>query len=178
MPIGTDKQVFLVYELGLLSLKAALSTRTKGWPIYAATCKEHQRSEVKNAFRTELDALVEVYSAARVTDQDHVARIAEVADRLSTAHSASLHQGRLRFGVAQKLVNMHLKYVWVAGLVLEPPHCPIDGIVRDLAGLEYDWTTSDSTAEYEQAVAALRQHAQPRRLAIWELQEFRRRAQA
>ncbi|MFY3919845.1 hypothetical protein ACOTI7_20975 [Achromobacter xylosoxidans] len=107
-----------------------------------------------------------------------MALISALADRISCQHEPSLYKGRFRHGVAQKLVNIHLKYLWAAGVIPEPPHCPIDGIIRDLAGLKYDWTVSDSVAEYEAAIAELRVRAQPRTLAIWELQEFRRRAQA
>lgn len=178
MHIQDDKSSFLAYELGLLSLKAALSTRAKDWPIYSANRKEHQRSEVKAAFREELDSLAPKYAKGPVSENDHVALISSLADRISHQHESSLYKGRFRHGVAQKLVNIHLKYLWAAGVIPEPPHCPIDGIIRDLAGLNYDWTVSDSVAEYEAAIAALRAHAQPRTLATWELQEFRRRAQA
>lgn len=178
MHIQDDKNSFLAYELGLLSLKAALSTRAKDWPIYSASCKEHQRNDVKGAFRTELERLATTYAEGPVTEDDHMALISALADRISSQHESSLYRGRFRHGVAQKLVNIHLKYLWAAGVIPEPPHCPIDGIIRDLAGLNYDWIVSDSVAEYTAAIAALRAHAQPRTLATWELQEFRRRAQA
>lgn len=45
------KHEFLIYEIGLLSLKAALSTRAKDLPIYSSSCKESQRKEVKYGFR-------------------------------------------------------------------------------------------------------------------------------
>jgi hypothetical protein len=178
MPIEADKRSFLLYELGLLSLKAALSTRAGGAPIYAMTCKEHQRGAVKDGFRGVLAQIEVAYSAEPVAEQQHVEFIAQTAERFSRAHAGSLHRGRLRFGVAQKLINLHLKYLWVAGVVpAEPPHCPLDGIVRDLAGLQYDWTTSDSRDEYVEAIAQLREVARPRSLSVWELEEFRRRAQ-
>lgn len=178
MHIQSDKNSFLAYELGLLSLKAALSTRAKDWPIYSASRKGHQRNDVKTAVRKELDSLATPYANGPVSEDDHVALISVLADRLSCQHESSLYKGRFRYGVAQKLVNIHLKYFWAAGVIPEPPHCPIDGIIRDRAGLNYDWTVSDSVAEYEAAIAALRPHAQARTLTTWELQEFRRRAQA
>ncbi|WYX34205.1 hypothetical protein WJ966_21525 [Achromobacter xylosoxidans] len=156
MHIQDDKSSFLAYELGLLSLKAALSTRAKSWPIYSASCKEHQRNDVKAAFRTELSSLATIYAKGPVSEGDHMALISALADRISCQHEPSLYKGRFRHGVAQKLVNIHLKYLWAAGVIPEPPHCPIDGIIRDLAGLKYDWTVSDSVAEYEAAIAALR----------------------
>lgn len=177
MSLTASQHAFLVYELGLLSLKAALSTRAADTPIYAAECKEHQRGTVKDSFRQVLADVQSMYKGERVTETDHVNFIADTADQLSSNHASELYKGRFRFGVCQKLINIHLKYLWVAGFVPEPPHCPIDGIVRDLAGLGYDWTSSDSREEYDAAIADLREVAGPRTLSVWELEEFRRPAQ-
>ncbi|TBO27464.1 hypothetical protein EYS42_16790 [Aquabacterium lacunae] len=171
------KREFLIYELGLLSLKAALSTRAGGAPIYARSCKEHQRGATKDGFRAVLHEVLVNYSSGTVDEEQHVYFIANTAERFTKRYSKTLHQGRLRFGVAQKLINMHLKYLWVAGIIDEPIHCPIDGIVRDLAGLQYDWTSSDSQDEYLTAISHLKRVAASRSLAVWELEEFRRRAQ-
>lgn len=176
MSIDAAKRDFLLYELGLLSLKAALSTRARGAPVYAQTCMKHQRGATKDGFRSVLVEILTKYSADDLDEDRHIKFIAETAELFSERHGASLHRGRLRFGVAQKLINLHLKYLWVAGIVREPVHCPIDGIVRDLAGLQYDWTTSDSQDEYAIAIEQLKRIAGTRSLAVWELEEFRRRA--
>lgn len=96
---------------------------------------------------------------------------------LSTELKSFLFNGRFRIGIAQKLVNLHLKYLWVADVISEPPHCPLDGIVRDLAGINYNWTRNDSISEYKDAITSLRKIATPRSLSAWELSEFRRPAQ-
>lgn len=49
-----DKKNFLSYELGLLTMKAALSTRDSAWPIYCKSKKTHQRTPVQNAIRKTL----------------------------------------------------------------------------------------------------------------------------
>ena len=172
-----EKNEFLMYEIGLLSLKAALSTRAKDWPIYSSSCKVYQREKVKQGFRQLLDDIFSKYSTRIVTESEHVEYIDIIANNFSAKHRSALHRGRLRFGVAQKLINIHLKYLWVAGFCSEPPHCPLDGIVRDLACLDYDWTSSDSKSHYLEAIEQLRHKASPRSLSVWELQEFRRRAQ-
>jgi hypothetical protein len=177
MSIVVSQRAFLIYELGLLSLKAALSTRAGGAPIYAASCKEHQRGAVKDSFRQVLGDVHARYTRGYVSDADHIEFIANTAERLSSDHASALHRQRFRFGVCQKLINIHLKYLWVAGFVAEPPHCPIDGIVRDMASLKYDWTTNDSRDEYSAAIADLRLVAASRTLAVWELEEFRRPGQ-
>jgi len=177
MPVHEDKIDFLRYEVSILTLKAALSTRAGGLPIYSNACRDHRRAPIRNALRNELQGVEDAYSYGHVSHNDHCDYIEDLADRISNQHAESLHEGRFRYGIAQKLVNLHLKYLWSLGLIEEPPHCPLDGIVRDLANLDYDWITSDSREEYEEAIALLNELANPRSLAVWELQEFRRREQ-
>jgi hypothetical protein len=175
MNIQPSKHRFLAYELGLLSLKAALSTRDGQWPIYDASKKMHQRSEAKSEFRDVLADIETKYAKGRVSEADHVEFIVEVAAKLSVKLKDYLHGQRFRIGIAQKLVNIHLKYLWAAGLCPEPPHCPIDGIIRDLAKIGYDWTRSDCADEYRAAITSLKDVAYPSTLANWELEKFRRR---
>jgi len=177
MPLPSAKRRFLIYELGLLTLKAGLSTRDKDWPIYCPTKKDHQRGEAKKAFRDILKEIEAKYSSARITEATHVQFIDSVADRLSATLTSTLHQSRFRIGVAQKMINLHLKYLWVAGIIQEPLHCPIDGIIRDCAGIQYDWTRSDSIEEYKSGIAALKAVAGTESLSQWELEKFRRRAE-
>jgi predicted HTH domain antitoxin len=175
MTVQTLKRRFLTYELGLLSLKAALSTRDQGWPIYDLSSKLHQRSKAKRAFRAVLEDVETNYLQRGATEQAHNRRIVDVADYLSAELKHDLYQERFRIGISQKLVNVHLKYLWAAGMYPEPPHCPIDGIIRDAAGIEYEWTRSDSISEYKQAIVSLRKVANGKSLSVWELEEFRRR---
>jgi len=177
MNTTNDKRRFLSYELGLLTLNAALSTRDPKYPVYDKGAKIWQRSQAKGILREWLAFTKEKYSKESIKETDHVAFIAEVADKLSNKLARYLHNGRFRVGVAQKLVNVHLKYLWTAGFCPEPPHCPIDGIIKDAAGITYLWTRSDSIEEYQKAIAELRaiSEAKGLTLAQWELQTFRRR---
>ena len=88
-----------------------------------------------------------------------------------------MHNDRFRIGIAQKLINLHLKYLWCSGVIQEPPHCPIDGIIRDVAKLNYDWIISDNIEEYKEAIESLNKISQRKHetLAQWELREFRQR---
>lgn len=171
------KGAFLVYELGLLTIKAALSTRDAKNPIYAVGQSPYQRATALRAFRTVLAEIERKYARFKVSEAEHVKFISETATEVSKVLGAQLHCGRFRVGVTQKLVNLHLKYLWVAGFVTEPLHCPLDGIIRDRAGLSYDWTSNDSIADYSAAIAALQKVAGRKSLAVWELESFRRKAQ-
>lgn len=175
MSIKNDKERFLRYELGLLSLNAALSTRNSDAPVYAKGIKLHQRTKEKKVFRGFLEKLEHMYVKGGVTEEQHIEFIQKAADDISKALGNKLHNGRFRIGVAQKLINLHLKYLWATGHLEEPPHCPIDGIIRNKAKISYDWTTNDSIEAYKQAVEDLKQAAGARTLSVWELEEFRRR---
>lgn len=172
-----DKKRFLSYELGLLTLKAALSTRDDAFPVYNKNTKVFQRTKAKRVLREHLSIVEAKYGEATVSEDEHITFIVDIASELSQKLSRYLHQGRFRIGVTQKFINVHLKYLWTAGLCPEPPHCPIDGIIRDFAGINYNWTRSDSVDEYLQAIAALKQIASTKGLSLsrWELESFRRR---
>jgi len=172
-----DKKQFLCYELGLLSLKAALSTRDGEAPVYAKGVKIHQRKKEKKVFRSVLEKLEVMYAHDGVKENEHLEFIQITADNVSKELGNKLHNGRFRIGVTQKLINLHLKYLWVTGFIKEPFHCPIDGIIRDRANISYNWTTNDSIEDYKNAIAKLRKVAGDRSLSVWELEEFRRRDQ-
>lgn len=175
--ITNNKRRFLSYELGLLTLKAALSTRDDNYPIYDREIRAYQRSKPKKVLRELLVKIEKKYSETNISEAEHVALIDEVAADLSIKLSRYLHNGRFRIGVAQKLINVHLKYLWTAGFCSEPPHCPIDGIIRDFAGIDFIWTQSDSIEEYKAAIEKLKVIAKTagQTLAQWELEKFRRR---
>jgi len=177
MKMTNDRKRFLSYELGLLTLKAALSTRDDKYPVYDKGTKTWQRSQAKRALREWLAVIEEKYSRSGITEVEHVTFIAEVSEKLSSQLSRCLHNGRFRVGVAQKLVNVHLKYLWTAGFCPEPPHCPIDGIIRDAAGIDYLWTRSDCIEEYKKAIADLKTISGEKGLSLaqWELETFMRR---
>lgn len=179
MNINEKKNEFLRYELGLLSLKAALSTRNNQFPIYNLSIKPHQRAEIKRDLSGCLAQIEQKYASEISDEQAHIEYIKALSDSLSERHGGSFYEGRFRIGISQKLVNVHLKYLWAAGLCPEPPHCPIDGIVRDIAAIDYNWISSDSIDEYIKAIGQLRLITQHKNqsLAEWELEAFKRRDQ-
>lgn len=172
------KKRFLTYELGLLSLKGALSTRDKNYPIYSQEARyDYQRSKVKKHLRQFLSIIESKYNEGTIVGDEHIRFILDSSNNLSAELAPYLSNGRFRVGVTQKLINLHLKYLWVAGLCPEPPHCPIDGIVRDSSGITYDWIQSDSIEDYIQAISQLNKIAISKGFSLsrWELESFRRR---
>lgn len=177
MEINNHKKRFLTYELGLLTLKAVLSTRDANFPIYKKNIAFHQRSVPQKEFREILSEIENKYIEKSITEEEHINFISEVSSRLTLTLNKYLHNGRFRIGVAQKLINLHLKYLWVSGFGYEPHHCPIDGIIRDIVKLKYNWTQSDCINENISAIKELKKEAARNKMSLseWELVTFRRK---
>jgi len=165
------KNKFLDNELWILSIAGAFQ-RAK---IYA----EHSPEKQRIAFRKRLrDKVLEIYEQYRspVSEEQHVDNI---IDLIECTKDEILIGGQLKFGSAQKLLNLFLKYEWCRGQILEPPHCPVDRIVLS----EVDkyktesWTKMVGPDDYMRLVDSLRKKAvaESMSLANWELEVFNRR---
>ena len=88
---------------------------------------------------------------------------------------------RFNIGHSQKLINILLKYYWCLGwLKNEPPHCPLDRIVLSKAQIKTEgktpsWTKMDSIEDYKKYIKEIKKIADPKSIAIWELEIFNRR---
>ncbi|XXQ68360.1 hypothetical protein ACKLNO_00290 [Neisseriaceae bacterium B1] len=172
MDVHSQKQRFLLHELSLLSLTHALTTRDKAFPIYAPKASDAQKQKFKEQLRLQLDDILLIYNQKKIIEDEHIALIEDFAARISAEFGDVLHQNTFRFGVAQRLLNLHLKYLWAAGFLMrEPPHCPIDNTLRDLANVSYNWVSNDAKNDYQAAIYQLKQQAHPMSLAMWELKQ-------
>jgi hypothetical protein len=156
------------------TLKAALQQRQN---------KVYSRDEVGNerlTFRVELARMMREESRRYnqpnlpVSDDEHCAAIRRISESLSTRYRQILKDGRFRYGTAQKSFNLYLKFLWRLGALGEgkPPHCPVDGIVLNTAGLTGSWTWSDDEQEYRRWINEIRKKAAPRSLADWEYETW------
>src|SRR5690242_6379724 len=140
------------------ALKSALRQRRN--KVY---CRDEVGNE-RETCRGELRSLMRV-TARRygqpVSDTEHFAAIRGISDSLSASFGSILNGGRFRYGTAQKVLNLYLKFLWRLGQIITPPHCPVDGIVLSAAGIEGRWTHSDNEAEYVGWIKMLRQRASP-----------------
>jgi hypothetical protein len=91
-----------------------------------------------------------------ISDKQHCAAIARIAGALSAEFNDILAEGRLRFGTSQKALNLFLKYLWALDEIQMPPHCPIDSVVLESAGIAGSWTRCDSAEEYLGWINAIR----------------------
>ena len=143
-------------------------------------------SKRKRGFRESLReclySRVEEYWVERVDDDRHIANIETLSSTLSERHGDILLDGTFHIGAAQKALNLYLKYCWARGVVLEPPHCPIDSIVlgkipkcASSVGCricpDVTWTQIRCTHEYVHFVDKAKARAADRGLSLasWEL---------
>lgn len=179
--LSENQKRFIRYELGLMTITAAFSTRDKEFKIYKDQISYNQRKAAKKEIRKIISEIENKY-VPMLSPEAHVKHIEAVATDITKHLGQHLKGNRFRIGIAQKLINMHLKYLWCSNIISEPPHCPIDGIIRNEAKKEqpefnYNWIKSDSIDEYKSAIISLGDIARKKgeSIAQWELQEFRRR---
>ncbi len=71
------------------------------------------------------------YRANEIAKDQHYKCIEELIAYSNDLGSNVLGQLGYKYGIAQKLLNLALKYYWCLGEIAEPPHCPVDRIVID-----------------------------------------------
>ncbi|MEB2316363.1 MAG: hypothetical protein OZ919_09850 [Xanthomonadaceae bacterium] len=145
--------------------------------LYNPGVSESDRVRMKeDMFRLLETDIVPSYRVA-CTESAHLENIGRLVQKGSGFGSSILVGGQYRYGVAQKLLNLYLKYLWCMGHVAEPPHCPVDRIILAETTLRdrLNWTKITTREQYMSAINALRQvaTAQGQSLAVWELLNYR-----
>lgn len=170
-------QRFVADELGILAWGASVQRAN----LYNSGIPREQRDV--GLFREDLMAYVErellpVYTFD-VSESAHISNLQKLVDFGTTSGGSILGPLGYKFGVAQKLLNLLLKYHWCLGHIVEPPHCPVDRIVLEKTSLrgKLNWTEIVSAEQYMHAVSAIRQVAKPLSLSLaqWELAYYQRR---
>jgi hypothetical protein len=139
---------FLEGEFLTLSINAALQHSST-----YATEDEKDREAVRRELRSALCDLSARY-ADGVSEEQHLENIQQLSRRVSQACASSLNGDHLRLGIAQKALNLYLKYLWCVGRIPIPPHCPFDNNVINVAarlklppGCERRWTQVSAALE-------------------------------
>ena len=112
-------------------------------------------------------------------EEQHYTNIDALIAHASKVGASVLPTHAYKFGVAQKLLNLCLKYHWCLGRIEEPPHCPVDRIVIDKTSFrgKLNWTDIRSREKYAAVIADIAQLAKGEGLSIaeWELRHYARR---
>lgn len=167
----------------------ASATRNKNAPVYKH--KEHD-AVLRDSAMQDLRDFAAQYAEAEVSEAHHVDNIGALRDILTCKYREILYEGKFRFGCAQKLLNLYLKYQWCKGILkTPPPHCTFDDEIIDLGkqalgdvqtqlapkevvdnGSTWKWTESDDVNHYLLWVAGAKMAAENdgyRSVAEWEL---------
>jgi hypothetical protein len=163
---GTNEK-FLRNEFLTMSVLGALGRSG----TYSKSATEEAKNSFRNALRKKLDEVSRKYEST-VKEEEHLANIKDLSDDLSAKFPNCLREGCFRLGIAQKALNLYLKYLWCADLIPPPPHCPFDSIIirelPDFRGLR--WTSIDNIKDYVKLVKAAQLKANGKSIAEWELE--------
>ena len=163
--LSSEKCRFLESEFLTNSIDGALQHAG----IYSATASEKRRNELRQHLRDSLRRVAREYHTAIVPEGDHYKKIQSLPDELSS-NFHDIIKDRFRIGVAQKALNLYLKYLWCLDRISVPPHCPFDSAVLHELELESSWTRSSKIEDYKSWVEHAKVAAGTKTLAEWELQ--------
>ena len=154
----TNKTQFLRYAFALDSIASAVRTRNRNYPLYtkAMEVKDAEKEPFKKFL---LDYTLTLWAnKTAVSKEEMLAEIQDFAKHCTKEYGAILHEGKMRLGIAQKLITLMAKYLWVSGqLKAPPPLIPYDGIIKGLLRNKElkDWTALDDISDYEAILAAI-----------------------
>ncbi len=165
--MDTSKKDF-VLKIALSNTQSAAFQR--GY-VYSSNVSALDKSKFSKYFRSRLKSLESAYFN-QPNEIEHIEIIESFREDISKEYGHLLLDNKLRFGTAQKAVNLYVKFLWTLGYIEEqPPHCPIDGIVLKSVGLKDKWTELDCRQRYKQIIELVRQEASEKELTIaeWEI---------
>ncbi len=171
------KEKFIREELATNSLMGAFQHAG----IYQKGIKitDKAKNKFREFIRTTLYELEQEYKSGNVSDEEHIRNIQVLVNKITKNYSSILGGGKLRIGIAQKLLNLYLKYLWCIGIIPTPPHCPFDGIVYKLLAVSEipPFTKMDSLEQYKELVNLVRQKAKEAgdpTIADWEVRVWKK----
>jgi hypothetical protein len=171
------KREFIAGELWMLAWAASVQRAKVYKPGMKADSKDVKtfRRDVATYVATNL---LPMYKT-RCEEEQHYANIDKLIAHASKVGMAVLPPDGYKFGVAQKLLNLCLKYHWCLGSIEAPPHCPVDRIVIEKTSFrgELNWTEMKTRGEYAAVIAEIDRLAKEKGISIaeWELRNYRRR---
>lgn len=89
------------------------------------------------------------YETKTSDDQTHLENISKLKD-----FASGFGFVMLRFGHAQKILNLFLKYLWCLGYVQEPPHFPVDRLIQKRLRIQNfsNWTNEMEKEGYMKVI--------------------------
>ncbi len=171
-----NKNKFIHYEILASTLTAGFMVRG-GKKIYDPNVdiKDEEREKMKCNIKQNLINIGVDYYKTDIDSKRHMENIIKLKNLIQEEHRGILFEKTFRFGVAQKLLNLYLKYLWALGWINSmPPHCPMDSIISRTLEDGYKFSKSDSVDEYKKVMEKAKQTAKEKDTSIseWEMDEF------
>jgi len=140
------KKEFLEKEIWMLTIGAAFQRAN----VYCLSDNnEAEKKKFKTALHKNLIALVKNAYHTEVSEESHIENIWSISKH-SEDYASILTNGKLNFGVSQKMLNLYLKYQWCLGTIPTPPHFPVDRIIQNKLGISIPvaWTQMKDEVPY------------------------------
>ena len=120
---------FIINEIWILTFAGAFQRAN----IYKSEYQDEQKKGVfKKGIRAFIEnTILESYKTEIVSDTEHIENIKKVS-YYSYNFSELFNNEKINFGIAQKMLNLYLKYRWSLGHIQSPPHFPVDRIIQEL----------------------------------------------
>lgn len=176
----TKEQEFIVNEIWILAWNASVQ-RAK---LYKTDLSSEDRKA--SDFRSSVISYIEeeIFQSYKngCSEDQHYKNIESLimkANTIGSDGSDILGPDGYKYGVAQKLLNLAVKYLWCLGHIKEPPHCPVDRIVINKTKYKnkVNWTKIKEKEPYENVIEEIKELASAKNLtpAQWELLNYARR---
>ncbi|HLV47315.1 hypothetical protein [Sphingobacterium wenxiniae] len=168
-----QKALFINSEIWILVFGGAFQRAN----VYKENISENQRKEFREFLMGYVDSELLPQYKTVVNEDAHIQNIESLIAH-ANQKAELLKENRLRFGVAQKIVNLFLKYHWCLGNIECPPHFPVDRIIQGKLKIPITaWTEMDDVEQYKEIINFAKEKASAEGLSLaqWELQNFSRR---
>ncbi len=161
---------FLQSEFWILSWNASVQRALR----YGKNKSEAERSVFRDYIIKHCDEVIIPRYSNTQSEEQHLDNILELLKVASSYPDKELLAKPYNIGITQKLLNLQLKYLWCAGFVEMPPHCPVDRIILNYTKLKnkMNWTQITTISDYQKAIEAIREVSGTTPLAVWELETY------
>lgn len=168
------KEQFLNNEFWTLTFGAAFQRAN----VYKANVSDKDKVTFKTETRKYIeDRLLSQYVENGISDDRHIENINKLSC-FTERFSCILQNGKLNFGVSQKMLNLYLKYLWCHNKISEPPHFPVDRRIQENIKFKpiVSWTRFENHIDYIKIIDFVRRdNKKYATIAEYELNHFERR---
>lgn len=122
--------------------------------VYSESPSPIRKVYFKRMLKGFIDNIIIEYGKREVSESTHIENIKSISE-YSKCFEDILANGKLNFGVSQKLLNLYLKYMWCLGIItITPPHFPVDSIIQRKLNLKViPWTKMNDEKNYLKVIS-------------------------